>query len=326
MSTALATQPAAITPAQQIVSSCSGAVLTSLLTTPFDVVKVRLQAQQSALSGYCYLLECRCLDGVTVCTVTSDGTHYHSPRFSGTRDAFFKMAQSEGITSWWRGLSPTLLMAVPATVIYYTSYDQLKVMFGFKEGQSNFLSPGLAGVTARTIAVTAVCPLELIKTKLQSRQGYSYRELTVVVSNAIRQSGLLSLWRGLSPMLFRDVPFSLIYWIGYEQAKVCLTRMAPGYSNVVPFLSGALSGAVAAVLTTPLDVVKTHMQVEIGQSTADNSKRLGAGSLLTVAKDVVSSHGYSGLYAGLAPRVAKIAPACAIMISSYEALDRKSVV
>ncbi len=46
---------------------------------------------------------------------------------------------------------------------------------------------------------------------------------------------------------------------------------------------------------------------------------LGAGSLWTVLKDVVSNHGYSGLYTGLAPRVAKIAPACAIMITSYEA-------
>lgn len=46
---------------------------------------------------------------------------------------------------------------------------------------------------------------------------------------------------------------------------------------------------------------------------------LGAGSLFTVLREVVSSHGYAGLYTGLAPRVAKIAPACAIMISSYEA-------
>jgi len=59
--------------------------------------------------------------------------------------------------------------------------------------------------------------------------------------------------------------------------------------------------------------------VEIGQSTSFVSRSLGAGSLKTVLSDVVAAHGYAGLYAGLAPRVAKIAPACAIMIASYEA-------
>lgn len=59
-------------------------------------------------------------------------------------------------------------------------------------------------------------------------------------------------------------------------------------------------------------------QVELGQSSVGR-QMLGTGSLFKVLRDVVSNHGYSGLYAGLIPRVAKIAPACAIMISSYEA-------
>lgn len=58
------------------------------------------------------------------------------------------------------------------------------------------------------------------------------------------------------------------------------------------------------------------LKVELGQSAGN--KMLGAGSLVTVLKDVVSNHGFSGLYTGLAPRTAKIAPACAIMITSYE--------
>lgn len=252
-----------ITPAQQILSSCSGAVLTSLLTTPFDVVKVRLQAQQQApFTRTCYLLDCRCLDGVTICSVAPDGSYHHFARFSGTRDAFFKIAQLEGIRSWWKGLSPTLLMAVPMTVIYLTGYDQLKMLFGFREGRRNYLAPALAASLSRITAVTAVCPLELVKTKIQSRQGYSYKELLAVVRNAIQQNGLLSLWRGLSPMLLRDIPFSMMYWVGYEQSKLCFSAMVPpNYSAFVPFLAGGVSGALSAVVTNPLDVIKTHMQV-----------------------------------------------------------------
>ncbi len=61
--------------------------------------------------------------------------------------------------------------------------------------------------------------------------------------------------------------------------------------------------------------------MEIGQTnpTTSGARALGAGSLQTVIRDVISGHGYGGLFAGLTPRIGKIAPACAIMISSYEA-------
>ena len=252
-----------ITPSQQMLSSCSGAILTSLLTTPFDVVKVRLQAQQQAsLAKPCYLLECRCLDGVSMCTITPEGNHIHFPRFHSTMDAFFKIAQLEGVRSWWKGLSPTLAMAVPATVIYYTGYDQLKVAFGFQPHQRNIAAPMLAGALSRTLAVAATCPIELVRTKMQSRQGYSYRELVGVIRSALQQSGVFSLWRGLSPMLLRDVPFSVIYWFTYEYLKLKLNSLVdPSCLTVVPFVSGSISGSISAVLTNPLDVAKTHMQV-----------------------------------------------------------------
>lgn len=311
--------PPSITPFQQMLSSGSGAVLTSLLTTPFDVVKVRLQSQQrvSQLKP-CYLMECRCLDGVTLCAITPEGNHVQTVRLKGTFHAFLNIAKMEGVGSWWAGLSPTLIMAVPATIIYFTMYDQLKVLFGFQSGQKNILAPMLGGSIARTLAVTAICPIELIRTKLQSRQGYSYSEVIDVVRGAVRQNGVLSLWRGLLPMLLRDVPFSISYWLGYEYLKFQFSSVVePSLLPFVPLLSGAMSGGVSAVLTTPLDVIKTHMQVELGESKQGSS--LGTGSLFNVLRNVTSEHGYSGLFAGLTPRVAKIAPACAIMIASYEA-------
>ncbi len=315
-----------VTPAQQMVASCTGAVLTSLLTTPFDVVKVRLQAQQSPMKP-CYIMDCQtALDGVCICTVPEynaqihhiDNTRVPSPKFSGTFDAFMKIAQHEGVHSWWKGLSPTMLMAVPATVIYYTTYDQLKVRLGFRPGEKNYKAPILAGLVSRTCAVVSICPIELVRTKLQSRTGYTYTELMSVVRNAIAQNGVLSLWRGLTPMLFRDLPFSIIFWIGYENLKLHFTNslFLPHDSLLAPFISGSIAGGVAATFTTPLDVVKTHMQVDIGEN---KPVGLGAGSPINVMRNVVKSHGLNGLFVGLVPRIAKIIPACAIMITSYEA-------
>jgi len=203
-----------------------------------------------------------------MCTVTANGIHTPQARINGTWDGLVKLARLEGVKSWWKGLSPTLLMAVPMTVIYYTGYDQLKIAFGFKRGQRNVLAPALAGSIARTIAVSTVCPIELVRTKLQSRQGYSYKELMSVVQNTVKQNGVLSLWRGLSPMLLRDVPFSILYWVNYEfiKQKLLESQVRMVLPSAIPFIAGSISGTISAIITNPLDVAKTHMQVRISVS------------------------------------------------------------
>ena len=116
--------------------------------------------------------------------------------------------------------------------------------------------------------------------------------------------------------MISDVPFSMFYWIAYEDMKLRLTkRVNPVYHPFIPFLVGSMAGGLSAALTTPLDVTKTHMQVEIGESARNP---LGGGSALNVMRHVVRDHGVQGLFAGIVPRCAKIAPACAIMIGSYE--------
>ena len=314
-----------ITTTQQMIASCSGAFLTSLVATPFDVVKVRLQAQQNQIlsSRCCYLFCNGLMDHLCVCTTGSNQFSLSSAptRFTGTFDAFVKIARNEGLQSFWKGLSPLLVMSVPLTVIYYTTYDKLKFMLGFRPDATNLkavIAPMMAGCISRTASVTVIAPLELVRTKLQSRENYRYSELFPIMRNAVKQEGILSLWRGLSPMLLRDVPFSMIYWLGFEQLKVMLlTRME--YSAMVPFLAGSISGAVAAALTTPLDVVKTHMQVELGENVATTGTvSLGTGTMGQVMQKVIQQHGYRGLFAGFVPRCVKVAPACAIMITSYE--------
>lgn len=40
-----------------------------------------------------------------------------------------KISQTEGIKSLWSGLSPTLVLAIPATVIYFVAYEQLRLKY-----------------------------------------------------------------------------------------------------------------------------------------------------------------------------------------------------
>ncbi|XP_033926017.1 mitochondrial glutathione transporter SLC25A39 isoform X1 [Melopsittacus undulatus] len=325
-----------ITPVQQMVASGTGAILTSLFVTPLDVVKIRLQAQRTPFSNACpphcvpwaqhttwkCFLYCNGLmDHLYVCQhSTGCSAWYRSPtRFNGTLDAFVKITRYEGIRSLWSGLPPTLVMAVPATVIYFTTYDQLRDHLQTHMGSRAPHIPLLAGALARLGAVTVISPLELIRTKIQSRP-LSYRQLRVCIRSAVVQDGWLSLWRGWGPTVLRDVPFSALYWFNYELVKdwLCRQPWLDGASFMVSFTSGAISGTVAAVLTLPFDVVKTQRQIELGHSEGHPVTASKPASTWLLMQRIHAESGTRGLFAGFLPRVIKVAPACAIMISTYE--------
>ena len=54
----------------------------------------------------------------------------------------------------------------------------------------------------------SVSPMEMVRTKLQSKKNLKYGELLTLVINAIKEEGVFSLWRGIGPTILRDVPFS----------------------------------------------------------------------------------------------------------------------
>ncbi|XP_066999231.1 mitochondrial glutathione transporter SLC25A40 isoform X4 [Anabrus simplex] len=313
---------------QQMISSCTGALLTSLIVTPFDVVKIRLQSQQKKLlSNRCFLYCNGLMDHLCPC-LNVDGAAGESAQmpikgmnnpahFNGTVDAFVKISRTEGITALWSGLSPTLVLAVPATVVYFVSYEQLRLLIkDYYNGVSPVWAPLVAGSTARAWAVTLVSPLELIRTKMQSKK-VSYEEILQAIRNMLHHQGVGGLWRGLGSTLLRDVPFSGIYWLNYETLKSQFSSGTPSFGFA--FLAGAISGSIAATVTTPFDVVKTHQQIELGEKEIFADKPQGRGSSMgVVIRRIYHQNGIKGLFTGLAPRLVKVAPACAIMISTFE--------
>lgn len=89
------------------------------------------------------------------------------------QDAFVKISRNEGIQSLWSGLPPTLVVAIPNTVIYFTTYEQLRTA-SLRYLPGNGIDPpswvgGVAGGLARIWAVSVVSPFELVRTKMQAK-------------------------------------------------------------------------------------------------------------------------------------------------------------
>nr|XP_022908740.1 solute carrier family 25 member 40-like [Onthophagus taurus] len=309
------------TPAQQVAASCTGAVITSFFVTPLDVVKIRMQAQKKAMSR-CFLYCNGLMDHICGCEPQKNLWFNRPGQFNGTMDAFVKITKSEGLSSLWSGLSPTLVLAIPATVIYFVTYEQLRLNLKDRHNlnRNQNLSkeqpmwiPLVAGGTARIISASLVSPLELIRTKMQSTR-LSYFEIGEALKVLIKQDGIWGLWKGVFATLLRDVPFSAMYWTSYEAIK----SFGPGVPSFgYSFMAGAISGSIAATLTVPFDVVKTHQQIELGERVI-NGDSLKPKSTWQIITHLYREYGYRGLVTGLAPRLIKVAPACAIMIATFE--------
>eukprot|EP00300_Choanocystis_sp_HF-7_P033798 c4622_g1_i1.p1 GENE.c4622_g1_i1~~c4622_g1_i1.p1 ORF type:complete len:326 (+),score=40.99 c4622_g1_i1:25-978(+) len=279
-----------LTVTQQMISASAGSIITTAVVNPLDVIKTRLQ-MRGTLTSWAVLSQ---------------------------------MIRREGVRSLGGGLSASILMQIPSSAIYLTIYERLR---GRLE-QENFSTTSavvIAGATGRTAAVIVSSPLEYVRTVLQAQDSKTaMRNLRATLA----AKGFSSMWVGLVPTLLRDVPFSMIYWTGYERSRAVFERALPLTSwRPVPgsnrldqaemmhnFLAGATSGMVAAAVTTPLDLLKTKKQI-IAQNPVTDSA-----SLLHIARSTVAVEGFSGLFRGVVPRVVKVAPACAIMITSYEML------
>jgi len=218
-----------------------------------------------------------------------------------------KITKVEGITSLWSGLSPTLVSAVPTTVVYFTTYEQLKaymVRHSTNAEKYAMAISTLSGGLARIWAVTLVSPLELVRTKMQA-QKMSFIDVRKALVFTVKTDGISGLWKGLSATLLRDVPFSAVYWPCYEYLRP--TEFNLGES----FAAGAVAGSLASTVTLPMDVIKTRFQLELGERGVPKKN-------FEVVREILAAQGWRGLFSGLVPRLLKVAPACAIMISSYE--------
>jgi len=258
-------------------------------------------------------------------------THNPVRYYTGTLDTLSKIIRAEGFRVLWSGFTPTLFVSIPTVIIYFISYMNAKELLGYNERSPNPILPVIAGVCSRILVVTTVSPLELIRTKIQSEK-VPYRQLFRLVRTALSEEGPRALWKGLSSTLWRDIPFSMIYWFNYETFRAYLVQSNITVDSYATFACGALAGSIAATLTTPADVVKTLRQIELGRSKyLPNSgcvicsltyinQSAQSTKTLSILLHVLRVEGSKGLFAGLVPRLLKVAPACAIMITSFERL------
>jgi len=247
--------------------------------------------------------------------------------YKNTLDTFWKIFRDEGWRALYKGFVVVAGFTVPAHALYFWGYETCKktlrpsVPMEEKGPIVHFVS----GVFADIMGSIAWVPQDVIKQRLQVQKTITkkagsegtvafvkYKGSLHCMRTIIAEEGFRALWTGYSAALAVYCPFVGIYFVVYEQSKLLFKRLL-GLRSVndlsMPYqlVGGAVAGAAAAAITSPLDVIKTRIQV------GDKYK-----GWIDGVKRVLQEEGPSAFAKGIGARVLWIAPGTAITIASYE--------
>ncbi|XP_003746649.1 solute carrier family 25 member 36-A [Galendromus occidentalis] len=181
----------------------------------------------------------------------------------------------------------------------------------------------LAGGLGGTVGAIVTCPLEVVKTRLQSSVSHfnlsgppsivnRFYSLALGASepplNAqnsqlgiwrclryiVETEGARALFKGLGPNLVGVAPSRAIYFATYSNSKNFLTDTLPPDApvSVTHILSAAAAGFVSCTITNPVWFVKTRLQLD--ENSYGRRKRT-----LQCIKDIHRTHGLVGFYKGI---------------------------
>ncbi|MCO5607385.1 hypothetical protein L7F22_061581 [Adiantum nelumboides] len=188
-------------------------------------------------------------------------------------------------------------------------------------------------LTGDTLGSVIYVPCEIIKQRMQiqgSPQNWQakmagtpntqyYRSFLHAARCIVREEGYKGLFTGFGSTIGRDIPFAGLMIVFYEGlAEIIKSGKDPtnakefaitGFEDLV---LGGVAGGSSAFLTTPLDIIKTRLQV---QGSTKRYKGWGD-AMATIWKE----DGFMGFWKGSLPRVIWYLPACAVTFMSWQAM------
>ncbi|CAL9064489.1 nicotinamide adenine dinucleotide transporter 1, chloroplastic-like [Musa acuminata AAA Group] len=188
----------------------------------------------------------------------------------------------------------------------------------------DLLCNACAGASAGIIAATFVCPLDVVKTRLQvhglPNLPQSSRRGSLIISSLeqiIRKEGFKGMYHGLSPTILALLPNWAVYFTVYDKLKGLLhshdaTKVDNQLSVGANVLAASGAGAATAVVTNPLWVVKTRLQTQRIRPGVVPYK-----SVMSALRRISHEEGIRGFYSGLLPALAGISHV-AIQFPVYE--------
>uniref|UniRef100_UPI0037E812DC solute carrier family 25 member 36-A n=1 Tax=Semicossyphus pulcher TaxID=241346 RepID=UPI0037E812DC len=192
-----------------------------------------------------------------------------------------------------------------------------------------------AGGCGGTVGAILTCPLEVVKTRLQSSSITLYvSEVQLSTVNGasvarvsppgplhclkliLEKEGPRSLFRGLGPNLVGVAPSRAIYFAAYSTAKEKLNGVLEPDSTQVHMVSAGMAGFTAITATNPIWLIKTRLQLDARNR---GERRMSA---FECVRRVYQTDGLRGFYRGMSASYAGISETV-IHFVIYENIKRR---
>jgi len=193
------------------------------LAQPADVIKTRLQADTR--------LRARGLP----------------PRYAGAGDALARILALEGAAGLYSAMGSSVWRAGIINSAGIASYDgtkQAAVLWlrtweaRAAEGEARLLGGGggaarpsaalreflpsaVAALVCGVVTTVVSTPLDVVKTRIMSNPG-RYRGPNDCLLQLVRSEGALSLWKGITPIYYRQAVWNGVFWVSLESLQRAL--------------------------------------------------------------------------------------------------------
>uniref|UniRef100_A0A1J3EME5 S-adenosylmethionine mitochondrial carrier protein n=1 Tax=Noccaea caerulescens TaxID=107243 RepID=A0A1J3EME5_NOCCA len=213
-----------------------------------------------------------------------------------------------GVRGVYRGSIPAILGQFSSHGLRTGIFEASKlVLINFAPNLPEIQVQSIASFCSTLLGTAVRIPCEVLKQRLQAGMFNNVGEAIV---GTWQQDGPRGFFRGTGATLCREVPLYVVGMGLYAESKKmvaqALGRELEAWETIAV---GAVSGGIAAVVTTPFDVMKTRMM------TATPGRPI---SMSMVAISILRNEGPLGLFKGAVPRFFWVAPLGAMNFAGYE--------
>ncbi|KND04347.1 uncharacterized protein SPPG_00078 [Spizellomyces punctatus DAOM BR117] len=279
-----------LTPFENATAGALGALSANTAVFPLDVIKTRLQVQTRELKSL------------------NPDRHYDS-----TLDAFLKILSTEGIQGLYAGLGAGLFGTVASSFSYFYFYSYVRGTYQRKvPGEISTGMELILGAVAGAMSQICTLPVAVVTTRQQTSSKEEQLPFLATMRKIIEEEGLGGLWRGLQASLVLCVNPAITYGM-FERLKTLYLRRAGNVSDRLSpgqtFIIGALSKALATIVTYPYIMAKVRMQwkppKDVGGLSAKDKENITYKSSVDILQKVLAREGLAGWYKGLQPQIVK---------------------